>query len=179
MIRCFVQGAQGVGKSTLINSMEHETISAHSVRVVTEVARELIKEGVGFDSKVSPIDHCAYYYKNLHNFRIATGDIILFDRSIIDVITFSRILSGRNNWVEKLGKEIFQLIQKDISLIVYLPIEFTIRHDDIRKTTFEEQSSYDRVLLEIMHELDIKYYTLNGDLTKRKNKLKGLLQNLI
>ena len=102
---------------------------------------------------------------------MASGDIILFDRSIIDVIVYSRLLLGKDNYVEKLGIELFNLIKKNIDVIFYLPIQFPIIDDGIRNPDAYAQMRFDELLKEIMQELNINCTVVRGSMWERNNLL--------
>lgn len=178
-VRCLVEGAQGVGKTTLVNGVAGEVISNNLVTCVEDIARPLINLGVGYGYNTRLEDYYAYYWKHLENWQMDHGPIVLFDRSIIDVILYSRLLLGKGHDVEKLGIELFKLMKGKISAVVYLPVEFQLTPDGVREMLPTQQTEYDRALLELLQELNITYRRITGTIEVRRQTLIDLLHTLV
>jgi nicotinamide riboside kinase len=173
-----VEGAQGVGKTTLVEGVAGELIYGKPVTYVTDVARFLIGLRVGYGYKTKLEDYYAYYWKHLENWRTAQGPVVVFDRSIIDVIVYSRLLLGKGHYVERMGIELFELMKCKISAVVYLPVEFDLKPDGTREPLLSQQSEYDRELLEVMEELNITYKRIAGQIEVRRQTLIDFLHRL-
>lgn len=159
--RFLIEGAQSVGKTTLINELPN-LFNDYSVTPVAEVARNLIKHGITHDTETKHTDYYAYFSEHLKNFNTYNSDIVLFDRSVLDVIAFARINLGKGSWVEKLGFEIATLIKPEISGILYIPIEFPVVSDGIRNTDEQTRRQFDSVLLDVINELGISHTIVSG-----------------
>ncbi|MFA4872495.1 MAG: AAA family ATPase [Patescibacteria group bacterium] len=175
MIRCFIQGAQGVGKTTLVGAVTQKLPNNCSVKMVGGVARALADEGITFDVHTKPEDYYGYYYKHLQNFSNVKADYVLFDRSVLDVITYARMLLGKGNFVEKLGFELFKIMQPHIDVIAYIPIEIPLVVDGERNMNAEDQSGFDRALMEIMRETGVRFDKVRGTVKQRSDRLLSLL----
>ncbi len=178
-VRCFVQGAQGTGKSTLIHAVSRDGIGQYSVQVVEDVARSLLEKGLSHSMGTRVEDYYAYYAERLKGYREIRADVVLFDRSILDVAAYSRILMGPGNWVERLGFEILELVRRDLTMIAYLPIEFPLVQDGVRDADIQSQARFDATLRTVMQELGLGYITITGDLEARKGELTRLLLHAI
>ena len=179
-IRCLVEGAQSVGKTTLISSVSRRIIDKEmEIIPVWSIARELADAGFGHDYQTGIADYYMYYAKHLENWRTSKEGILLFERSLLDVIVYSRLLLGPGHQVEKLGIELYKIIEKEINAVVYLPIEFYPVPDGFRDASVESQKAFDRILLDIMNELAVPYQTITGSIEVRSQNLIDFLYNII
>lgn len=177
--RFLIEGAQSVGKTTLINALPSLFHNEYEVLAVAEVARSLIKYGISHDTETKPTDYYAYFSEHLKNFNTSNGDIVLFDRSVLDVITFARINMGRGSWVEKLGFEIAALIKPQIHGILYIPIEFPVVCDGVRNTDEQSRRHFDSVLLEIIQELELNHIVISGTLDSRMAAAESTIRSVL
>jgi nicotinamide riboside kinase len=166
-IKCFVQGAQGVGKTTLIKHMLKKASPQIEIGASLEIARNLIKLGINNDLNTRIEDYYAYYSVWLREFRKHNEAIVLMDRSILDDIAYARICIHADSWVEKLGFEILELIRKDISYVFYIPIEFDAVEDGVRDTSESYRMRFDKTIKEVMEDARLPYITLRGSVQER------------
>lgn len=176
------QGAQSVGKTTLANKVYQYLSSYLEIDYYEEVARSLIKEGVSHDVETKEMDYFAYYYAHLKNFNHLSScesDVVLFDRSYIDVITYSRLVYGEKNWIEKLGFELMEGIKKHNYIILYLPIEFPIVADGIRNADDSNRSQYDQTMLQVIKELNLPFETITGCIDTRLRATQSIIKSAL
>lgn len=166
-VKCLVQGAQGVGKTTLVENIRGVVSKDFEVGCSFEVAKELIEKGIRKDMETRIEDYYAYFAEYLRHFKEHGERIVFFDRSVLDVIVFARMCLGRDSWVEKLGFEIFGLIKDEISCVFYIPIEFDIVEDGVRNINESERNFFDETLKDVMKEAGLSYITVEGGVDRR------------
>ena len=166
-IKCLVQGAQGVGKTTLIKEIQKLSETDMAIGASQEVARSLIRIGVKRDLSTRIEDYYAYLSEYLRHFREQNEPIVLLDRSVLDVIVYARMCIGTDSWVEKLGFEILELIRSKISCIFYIPIEFDVVYDGVRNTNESDRKLFDQILKKVMNDAELSYITLRGSIDQR------------
>ena len=176
----FVEGASGVGKTTLIESLKGKYCEGLRIKIVDEVARILIKHGVSYGVKTKEMDYFIYLYAYINNFRLAEGEIVFFDRSIIDVIVYSRIALGKGNPIELVAFEFLHYIRKQVSGVIYIPIEFPLIADGIRSGDLNQQRLFDSELHSLLiHEIDIPVYEVRGSTIEREEKIFSIIKKIV
>ena len=179
----YIQGAQGVGKSTLLNDFVSST--EFQIKCFNEIARTLIKKGVSHGLEAKKEDYFAYVYRHIanHNYYIKNRfifDLFISDRSIIDVLVYAQICFNDNdtNYVAELCTEYFQMISSDVDLVIYLPIEFEIVDDGVRNFSKDRQKEYDRILKETLVYLGIDFVEISGSRSDRLKKMTELVMTI-
>jgi len=170
MFNFFLQGAQGTGKTSLLNDISRIEILNYKINPISEVARQKINnEYLSKEQETTIFDYFVYYgmYLSAFNNNLANNDINIFDRSIFDTIIFSRMKFGKNNHIEILGKEIFKLLIKNLNGVLYIPIEFDIVDDGFRNLDKSAQTTFDSELKLVLHEMGIDYCILRGSIEER------------
>lgn len=178
----YIQGAHGVGKSTLLQ----DALDFKSRRTAkfTEIARQLISSGVGHGLAAPKEDYFAYICRHVENFNSFIDerqgfDAFLGDRSIIDVLVYTRLCHGRDcrdsNYIERLCIAIFRMIRPHIAFLAYIPIEFSLVSDGVRDDSIAHQWEYDQELCKVLNELDCSWFTINGSREKRAAQLDALV----
>ncbi len=177
-----LQGAQSVGKTTLALRLQERLSISYNICCLSDIGRTLIKGGVTHDISTTMEDYFAYYYMHTKNFNkilSSNFDVVIMDRSYIDVVTYSRLMHGKDNWIEKLGIELIELFNKYVNYIVYLPIEFPIVPDGIRNENEHSQAKFDKTIVEIMKCIKLPYHTITGSVDTRLNKVLALINRAI
>ena len=178
----FIQGAQGVGKSTLLQEFVKNEKSDKCL-LIDGIARNLKLEGVSYDKQTKLLDYYSYYnsYLNMYNKYIFNNnenyDKVFFIRSVLDVIVYTRLNSNCKSYpqIEKFGIELFNSIRHKVDKIIYLPIEIPLIRDGIRNNSSLFQRKFDNELLLLFDEQNIEYITLNGSLENRLQLLNELI----
>lgn len=126
----FFLGAHGTGKSTLLEGVKQ----THPNYILTEglsrpLYRAIEKYGIVIeDAQRQAVlnDLTAHFYTNL-----CPGKEVLATRSIIDVIVYTKILYPELDIQPYL--DIWNKTKHQVEKIFFLPIEFDLQTDDIRK----------------------------------------------
>lgn len=178
-VRCLIQGSFSVGKTTLIQESLNTLQSKYKIAVAPDVARVLATKGIFRDSETRIEDYFAYYYQHLAFFNSIYSDIVLFDRSVLDVMTFARMSFGNGSWIEQLGGEIFNAMRSKIHKVVYIPIEVPIVHDGVRSTDESLRSTFDTTLHSVFKDYNVSVSTICGPLVDRISQFSSLLDSLV
>jgi len=164
----FLQGAQGVGKTTLIEALKVCEISGFQVNVVKAITRgHYLSDSLSRESETTDLDFFTYFNFHLSALKKCPYGINVFDRSLIDTIVFSVLKYGKNNPIELLGKEIISTQLQEIHGIIYIPIEFSMDNDGFRNLEVEKQAKFDVELVTIINELGIAHETIVGTVDNR------------
>ncbi len=179
----YIQGSQGVGKSTLLADYINST--ELNIKRFDNIARSLIKKGVSHGIEAAKDDYFAYIHRHIYNHNFFTThrnnyDLFISDRSIIDVIVYSLIRFNEDeiNYVYELCCEFYTLIAKDIDEIFYIPIEFEMTDDGVREFSKNKQLLYDSNLVKVFNTLGINYFTISGNPFERTQKISNRIDQL-
>ena len=134
MRRISISGTHSVDKTTLTNSLIEVLKDSIDIKLIPEVARELHAEGFLLNQDftewglVNGVTKCLSYGRNI------CADIILSDRSLIDILAYIK-----TNKSSKIRKKYLELVEeivfeesKRFNYYFYLPIEFPLISDGIR-----------------------------------------------
>lgn len=171
--RIILTGAQGTGKTTLMNALANDGIKTLSI------AREqAINEGWSSITGSSQ-DYQKTLYKILYKALSNKNDYIS-DRglSCVAAYTFDGVLEG------KITKDVadkqylkFQKFHKENPdiLLVYLPIEFPLESDGVRDDDIKNQKKIDFLIKNILDTSGVKYITATGSIEERVKKIEEAL----
>lgn len=181
-------GAQGVGKTTILN----EIIKEHKdMNVITNVVRDLCedkrikinKKGnseaqqIIFDVlKTKYID----YLFNLSYEEVDEGCIS--DRSLIDVVAYTKYLYDH----KKINKTIYELQLCSLKdwvyfnnfsfVYIYIPIEFPAVDDGVRDVDEKYRREIDENIKWLLQECGIDYYVLEGSIAERVEIVNNIIE---
>ena len=175
-------GSHWTGKTTLMDLFPEKYI-------IKEVARSVIKdwkkpqdmdfyEKILFQRKVLE-RQLEEVKKREEDFKI--NDLIVSDRSIIDIFVYSRLLKTETQEQQMVKQwlccDIFKEMKNEkYDLTFYLPIEFDLEDDGIRFTDKDFQKKVDKELLYVLQKLRVPYITLSGSVEERKQKIKDVVK---
>lgn len=174
--RIIITGAQGTGKTTLMNALAIDGTKTLSL------AREAA-ENDGYDPAVgSDAQHQKTLYTALHK-AVSKKSSYISDRGLtcVAAYTFDGVLDGR---IEKdvadkqyIKTQEFHEANPDI-IVVYTPIEFDIEDDGMRSTDKEHQARIDFLIKNILDTAGIDYITVTGTVAERVEQVNAVLANL-
>lgn len=178
-VRCLIQGSLSVGKTTLIQEFLKNNRKKYSIDVAPDVARVLATKGILRDKETRIEDYFAYYYQHLAFFNNTQADVVLFDRSVLDVMTFARMSFGHGSWVEQLGGEIFSMMKGKIHNVIYIPIEFPLVSDGVRSNDESLRTTFDATLSSVLMDYNVTFNTISGPLEDRIKQLSCHLDSVL
>jgi nicotinamide riboside kinase len=175
IMRIGFTGAQGTGKTTLLNELKKE----NKYLIITNVARDLVKDlKIQLNENGEDFSQLAIYHKNIE-ILLSTPSFVS-DRSLSDIWAYSKWAFEK----KKITSELFSFIEKGIDrymdlydIIFYLPIEFSLEKDGVRSTSEEYRRQIDSNIKEALHKFyRKKIYTVEGSIEKRVDKIFKILK---
>lgn len=170
-VRIALSGAHGVGKTTLCDQLTYAFSDAFpnaTIVRVGNISRDLIaQKKVKPDVNSSLDDYYVYiaeYVKRLLN---ANGEYILHDRTLIDAMAY---ICYNKNYPEHFWEmlvEVTKLYTSQIDIYFYIPIEFPLVPDGVRRIDEQYQRAIDNLIVNSLESLGVPYIELRGDLNHR------------
>jgi len=188
-MRIFFCGAQGTGKSTLVNELkfilpEYETMDSPSRLFIKEGEKRVqrsfeSKEYMDFQKKI--ILHCLNYYVLRKNFYSS--------RSIIDSYAYINyaLKHSKNSSVTIFLHSMLSVLDtyldfcfEEDTVYFYLPIEFEIgENNSLRDTDSTYQKEIDELIKSTIKYVEFKFnckiHTLTGKVQERVERIKKTL----
>tara|TARA_R110000824_G_scaffold41627_4_gene123626 strand:- start:1925 stop:2509 length:585 start_codon:yes stop_codon:yes gene_type:complete len=181
-------GAQGVGKTTLIESLmnDHPQYVFHK-----EVVRQLMKDyNIKINEHADNYDYSQTVITNAHlnNATISffKDPDVFFDRCILDSIVFCRHLFNENKVsleTYKYSTSVLSLVFKyyPYDLLVYIPPMFDLVADGTRDTNVDFQKTIDTILhdqfMQLSTRFAAKFHKLESkSVTDRRAEINSLIK---
>lgn len=174
MKRIILTGAQGTGKSTVLNHFKE-----NGWNCITEVVRNLAKEGVKINELGDEEGQTRIF--NAYYDLLSKKESYISDRGLTDVMAYTIYLNnemGVNLNALALEQMIdFQYFSKQNEDIIYcyFPIEFPVVDDGVRSVNEEFRSIVDGTIKSILDLSGIKYYTISGTVEERIKQLEEIM----
>lgn len=174
MHRIIFTGAQGTGKTTVLNYFAEQ-----GQNVITEVIRNLAKKGVKINKDGDEKGQAKIFkeYEKLLS-EITPGGYIS-DRGLIDVVAYTVYLSRHGKVSEKFAQKQIKALKKfrannsDITYC-YFPIEFPVIADGVRDVDENFRAEIADIIQQLLVDCEIHPVIIRGDVEKRINKITRL-----
>lgn len=178
MSKIILTGAQGTGKTTILNYFKNE------LPVITEVVRKLAKQGVPINEKGTVDGQKAIFEQYIKEFN--EHDSYISDRGLTDVIgyTLAQIsLTEDKDESDKLLATSFQMFNRFINWLnnnpdvffCYFPIEFPAEDDGVRSTNEDYRRKVDKFIKTVLDASGVTYITVTGTVEERINLIKEII----
>ena len=175
MHRIVFTGAQGTGKTTVLNEFKNQ-----GFKVVTEVVRQLSKQGVKInkDGDEDGQTKILGVYQELLSEVSLEGYIS--DRCMVDVLAYSMYLAEQGKvtdefvQVQKEQLVKFKNENPDIAYC-YFPIEFGVVADGVRDTDEEFRAAIDHNIKAVLQEVGIQPIIVKGTVEERVAKVQRVI----
>ena len=146
---------------------------------VEEVARGVIARGFPLNQDATRDSYYNYILDQLKAERLAGNEIVLSDRSLVDLLAYIRT---NNNpeiplYFLSMLEEIIWLESKYFDVYCYLPIEFGLIVDDVRPEDIEYQIAVDKALQNILTEFKVQQIAVTGSIIERRDFIVELIRN--
>ena len=154
-MRVAISGSHSVGKTTLINAINSP------YKKIDEIARQVIQHKLPHE--MSEQEFTEFEIRVLKKqIELEKGSFII-DRSVYDILAYSK---GHECY-----KQIKEMVKnhKGYDVIFYIPIEFKLKKDKIRKNDENYREEIDKQIVKILKNKNV--VELNGNL---ENRLKGV-----
>jgi predicted ATPase len=173
--RIILTGAQGTGKTTLMNALAKDDI-----RTISHIRKTA--EANGIDMSVATKDGQNLFFNTLKK-ELKSKDSYISDRGLtcVAAYTFEQAVAG--NISETVANKQYIDIVKfydsnpDV-LTVYVPIEFAIEDDGVRSIDTEKQAKIDYLIKNLLDCAKIPYITVHGSVEERVAQVENALANL-
>lgn len=177
-------GSSCTGKTTLLNEMKKDPLFKDWT-YFENVVRNLHKEGREICEKSSSETQEMIFDRYRDILREMDKGLSISDRSIIDVAAFTSVLQeqlpiGDEDYyrmylaMEHQLQEISRNV-KDLSLVVYTPIEFPVEDDGERLVDNLLRDKFDQKILEILFKNKISYLRVSGSVEERLSQIKKVV----
>ncbi len=166
VIRIALSGAPGVGKTSVLDELSTR-FRGHRVAVSKEIARNLVKAGFRINKESQAEDYFAFLTFHLKRTRELDGDLIFFDRTLIDVLCFMEVNGNASDWLKNLTDELIQWQVTLFSSYFYIPPEFKVKPDGFRATEQIYIEKFDATLRSKLGRYFPGFITLRGTLEDR------------
>lgn len=185
-IKISFTGAQGTGKTTILNALREDP-DFKDFEFVTEVVRKFVKELEMKINKEGTIETQKIIFQAYNSLLDREGSF-LSDRCILDVISYT--LAGlmalplgtteRSNFANCLCSQIQTLRDRrdDLGIIFYFPIEFPIESDSVRSTDIDYQKEIDGSIRDLLEREEVPYITVSGSVEERIKIIKATLSEI-
>ena len=177
-------GSSCTGKTTLLNTMKRDSLFKDWT-YFENVVRNLHKEGREICEKSSSETQTMIFDRYNDILREMDKSPSISDRSIIDVAAFTSVLQeqlpiGDEDYYKMYLTMENQLQEisckaKDLSLVVYTPIEFPVEDDGERLVDNLLRDKFDQKILEILFKNKISYLKVSGSVEERLSQIKKVV----
>lgn len=176
MYRISISGTHSTGKTTLVNSLQ-DSIGEKHLKVIPEIARFLIDKGFKLNQDITEYGIVNYLTDYLYNERILESEIVISDRSLIDLLAYVKTNNStkiRCKYVELIEEIVFEE-SKRFDSYLYIPIEFDLVIDNVRPSDVSYQKQVDNTFIELFKYYNISPITITGNVKERTNKVLNLI----
>lgn len=164
-----ISGAQGVGKTTLINELK---TALPEFIFISEVVRSLIKEkNININKDGDKISQHLIFKKHREN--LDNEKDLITDRSVIDAFAYTLWSYNHGKFEKKdyhLFTSYFQATYKHYTHFFYIQPEFNLVDDGVRSVDKEFQTQIHGIFMDIFKQFNIEFTLLTGDLAARKKQ---------
>ncbi|WP_437871691.1 ATP/GTP-binding protein [Methylorubrum extorquens] len=169
-VRVVITGSHGVGKTTLAASLL-TNIGAGNAAIVPETARLLVAEGFAVNDQMTLEGFLRYIQLFSQNARQTGGDVVIFDRSLIDLHVYTRDIFSIPEFAHNL---LLELIRYELLLIdayIIVPIEFALAADGVRPIADTYQRKIDHAVRHFLSVTGAPILEVSGSLTDRTHQV--------
>jgi predicted ATPase len=160
-MRIALSGSHSVGKSTLL---QHLSLPGH--RKIQEQARDEINRRGRLPHEMDHQEFLEFHLSLVSQQAEAEQGDFIVDRSIFDMVAYAMDHQSHHQ-VLTLARQHY----RPYDHVFYLPIEFGLSLDEVRKNDLEYQQIIDRRLLQIFDDLNIAITVVGGNLESRLAKI--------
>jgi predicted ATPase len=169
-------GSHGVGKTTIINELcdylESSDISpiinSSNARKIKQSGRTINDSG---DDIVQMIVECSHVSKFCEDNWFA-------DRSVLDGYAYTKYLHTSGKVSDEVMNVVHKLMSTFVKLydvIFYIPVEFDMIKDGVRKEDGQFQKDIDKIIFNTMYDNNVNFHTITGSIEERVEKIKSII----
>ncbi|MDL2256643.1 ATP-binding protein [Bacteroidales bacterium OttesenSCG-928-I14] len=169
MKRFSISGTHSVGKTTLADCLFESLRNSVNIKLIPEIARELIARGFLLNQNITEWGIVNYVTEYLYQERNICADIVLSDRSLIDLLAYiktNKSIKIRKKYIQLVEEVVFEE-SKRFNHYFYLPIEFPLVLDEVRPSDISYQKEVDNTLKTLFKYYNIQPIIISGNVNKR------------
>ena len=181
-MRIALIGAQGTGKTTILNELKNEPLF-NNYEFITEVVRHFHKHyNIPISEKSTDVSQLIYFNKYFEILNL--NENFVSDRSLIDVLSYT--LYVKDKIPKYVTDYMFKIIEQYIikyDYIFYFPIMFPVSSDGVRSNDKTFQRKIDSIMNSVIEYIEgkipnIKIYTISQlDIKDRVNFILSTINN--
>lgn len=176
MYRISISGTHSTGKTTLFNKVTNSIDRKH-IGCIPEIARILINKGFKLNQDITEYGIINYITEYLKNERIIQSDIVVSDRSLIDLLAYVKTNNSpkiRQRYLDLIEEVVFEE-SKRFDCYIYIPIEFPLILDKVRPSDISYQKQVDNTFLQLFDYYRITPVIITGSIEERTKKFLHLI----
>lgn len=193
-MKIIILGSHGTGKTTLSRQIynflqkRHETKGRQKERLgkikwtfLSEAPKQASLVGFGIEkkNKKTTLESEWWIIAKQLEMELLTPEPWIADKCLVDLLAYAYYLFPQEkDFLKAVHKVIKQNI--DYDLVFYLPSgEFPIKDDGWRPLSPRFQKKIDKIILNIILDMKINYFTLVGNPRERLKKAKAIINKMI
>ena len=160
-------GAQGTGKTTLLNMLKHQPNIQYKYEFIDEITRRMLKKGLQINEQGDNTTQLLIVNEHIKN--TLYTDCVL-DRCILDGFVYTTWLYDNNKvkgWVYQYSKQVFYHYKDSYDYIFYIKPEFDIENDGVRSNNIRFRDEISALFETYIHEINVPIITLTGTAEER------------
>jgi len=172
-MRVLFTGAQGTGKTTIINSLPP------CIKTIRGITRSVVTSGK-FQFNDGATDESQRAIFEAKKTALENTPEFVSERSLIDVLAYTWYQSQNGKcsiteFIHQYSETMHYIQSHKDDVYVYFPIEFEIVDDGVRSVDKKYQQDIDKCIKMLLETFHIKYITMHGSV---KNRLKILFDQV-
>lgn len=165
-------GAQGVGKTTLLNALKKDKDFVEFT-FCSEVTRWV--KSLGFNINEWGSDNTQQLIMMKHVTNVIIHDVMITDRSVFDGFAYTQWLYDKNRINEEtyhFCKACFDKVKYNYDYVFYIRPEFEIEDDGVRSSSTEFRDEVEIIFDDLIKNTDRCFFNLTGGVEDRIQQLK-------
>lgn len=173
MAKIIFTGAQGTGKSTILNHYKEKGMNC-----ITEVVRNLSKQGININESGDEVGQKTIFetYKDV----LSQPSDYISDRGLTDVLAYTMYLRDRNQNLNSTmllqQMDLVEFNKNNDVIYCYFPIEFDVVDDGVRSTNEEFRREVDENIQQILKMCVDDYYVIHGTVEERIQQMDSIIR---
>ena len=175
-MRIGISGAQGVGKTTVLNALQTEF---PDYTLCDEVTRWVLGLGIEINEKGGTAAQLLITSKHEYNLHMYKDFIT--DRTILDAYVYSIWLKNQGNLSQDILDFIYfkyTSIIKQYDAIFYIEPEFDITDDGVRSTSVSFRDEIAGLFKQVIEQDKLKVVKISGTVEERVQQIKDYVKGL-
>ena len=169
-------GAQGTGKTTLLNRLKHDSMFNLEFEFIDEITRRMTRKGLKINEGGDDMTQLLIMNSHIKNSLI---DNVILDRCVLDGLVYTDWMYDNkkvSDWVRDYAENVFNLLINRYDHIFYLVPEFGLEDDGVRSTNLKFRDDIVDLFDHYIKLYKIPVTLLSGTVEQRINKIKETIK---